>query len=247
MITFPSEDVPLYPCVLLLDTSKSMLRPFKADSGIEKIPINELNEALHSFQKTLIYENGESGKKNDYICDRIDVAIITFGGPPQVIKSFTRPDKLELPILVANGENTPMAEGIIKAIDVLVERKRYYDSNDRESRIPSIILMTDGRPTDRIDKQTLSITDKWKYAVEKVRQAKELIKAKEKTKDNDIAFVIFAYSTDKDCLSNLSEISHEEPKLLEKAKYKECLQLVSKTLIDIVNNQKDLHKEAGEW
>src|ERR1019366_7984381 len=115
--------------VLLLDTSGSM-------AG-EKIA--HLNEALKSFKEETL--------KDDLARKRVDLAVLAFGGSVQLMQDFCSVEDFEPPVLSAGG-GTPLGEAILKAADMLEERKRQYKQQGIEIGRPWIFLLTDGAPTD---------------------------------------------------------------------------------------------------
>jgi uncharacterized protein YegL len=115
--------------VLLLDTSGSM-------AG-EKIA--HLNEALKSFKEETL--------KDDLARKRLDLAVLAFGGSVQLMQDFCSVEDFEPPVLSAGG-GTPLGEAILKAADMLEERKRQYKQQGIDYYRPWIFLLTDGAPTD---------------------------------------------------------------------------------------------------
>ena len=82
------------PCVLLLDTSKSM-------NGDR---IAALNKGLQAFRDEVI--------KDPLGRQRVEVAVVTFGGTVQVIQHFVTVDNFIAPVLLvfwrnANGQRHP--------------------------------------------------------------------------------------------------------------------------------------------
>ncbi|MEZ5307069.1 MAG: hypothetical protein R2684_07985 [Pyrinomonadaceae bacterium] len=125
---FAENPEPRCPCVLLLDTSKSM----------EGESIAQLNAGLQAFRSELF---------EDSLClKRVEVAIITFG-PVTVEQNFTTVDTLHMPHLTASG-NTPLGGAVSRGISLLNERKVLLRKNGIKLFRPWIFLMTDGEPTD---------------------------------------------------------------------------------------------------
>src|SRR3989442_3935907 len=93
--------------VLLLDTSGSM-------AG-EKIAA--LNEGLKLFR--------EEVSKDDLAAKRVDLAVLTFGSAVTVLSQFSSVEDTEVRELEASG-STPMGEAILRAADLIEDRKRQY-------------------------------------------------------------------------------------------------------------------------
>ncbi len=117
------------PCVLLLDVSGSM----------KGAPINQLNAGLKSFAESL--------QKNELAAMRVEVAILTFGGSPNLKQDFVTADQFTPPELAAQG-GTPMGAAINMALDKLEERKQIYKRAGISYFRPWVFLITDGEPTD---------------------------------------------------------------------------------------------------
>ena len=117
--------------VLLLDTSGSM----------DGDKIEHLNQALKSFKEETL--------KDDLARKRVDLAVLTFGGTVQLAQDFCSIEDFEPPVLSAGG-GTPLGEAILKAADMLEERKRQYKQQGIDYYRPWIFLLTDGAPTDMV-------------------------------------------------------------------------------------------------
>jgi uncharacterized protein YegL len=125
---FVDNPEPRCPCVLLLDTSKSM-------SGKA---IAELNAGLKLFHDELL--------EDELAAKRVEVAIVAFG-PVRVESDFSTPEFFAAPELSAEGE-TPLGAAVEKALELLEERKETYKQNGINYYRPWIFLITDGAPTD---------------------------------------------------------------------------------------------------
>jgi uncharacterized protein YegL len=138
-----SNPEPRCPCVLLLDTSRSM----------QGKAINELNAGLQAFK--------DSVSNDELAMQRIEIAIITFGGAVNIVQDFITIDQFIPPILSVNGL-TPMGEAIDIALEHLQERKQIYRENGVSYYRPWIFLITDGEPT-----------DEWQNAARRIQQAED--------------------------------------------------------------------------
>lgn len=116
--------------VLVLDTSGSMVANNK---------IAQLNDGLRFFKEDVI--------SDELASKRVDLAVITFGQGVTVAHDFSSVEDFDPPALQAGGL-TPMGEAILKAMDLIEERKLEYKSRGIDYYRPWIFLITDGEPTD---------------------------------------------------------------------------------------------------
>ena len=115
-------------CVLVLDVSGSM----------NGEPINELNEGLKTFKKTV---GADPNAKR-----RLEVSVITFESSVKTEMESTLFEKIEeFPILNVGG-STKLVDGVNEAIKKVKERKTYYKKSGQKYYRPWIVLMTDGEP-----------------------------------------------------------------------------------------------------
>jgi uncharacterized protein YegL len=128
-VEFANNPEPRCPCVLLLDTSYSMLGP----------KIDQLNAGLASFQQDLMSDN--------LAMLRVEVGIVTFGGRVDIIQDFVTAGQFAAPYLSVNG-NTPMGQAINTALNMIDMRKQEYKANGIAYFRPWVFLITDGEPTD---------------------------------------------------------------------------------------------------
>jgi len=126
-LEFAENPEPRCPCVLLLDTSRSM----------DGHPISALNLGLQAFRDELL--------KDPLARQRVEIAIITFGGRVEVLQGFVTVDNFTPPLLQAQGQ-TPMGTAILKALDLLDARKAQYQANGIVYYRPWVFLITDGAP-----------------------------------------------------------------------------------------------------
>jgi len=117
---------PRIACVLLLDTSSSMVGA----------PIDELNRGFQLFCEEI--------KKDDLAKKR---AVITFGGTARVEIPFIEGRDLEPRRLTASG-GTPLGAALDLALDQLSEQKQAYREAGLEYYRPWLFVLTDGAPTD---------------------------------------------------------------------------------------------------
>ena len=126
-VEFAENPEPRCPCVLLLDTSGSM----------KGAPIDALNQGIQAFQLSV--------SKDPLASRRVEVAVLTFDSQIQVIQDFVTADQFQPPTLTAQGQ-TKMGSGIIKALDMVKDRKATYKANGVAYYRPWIFMITDGEP-----------------------------------------------------------------------------------------------------
>jgi len=137
---FADNPEPRCPCVLVLDTSSSM-------GGA---PIQELNAGLQLFPQDV--------GQDDLAAKRVEVAIVTFGGHVTQVQDFTTVDNFMGTPLTASG-GTPMGEALELAVQMVRDRKQTYKDNYIKYFRPWIFLITDGAPTDSIERAQQFIPD----------------------------------------------------------------------------------------
>ena len=187
-VEFATNPEPRCACVLLLDVSGSM-------SGRA---IDALNEGLQAFSTDLV---GDSLARQ-----RVEVAIVTFGGDVQVVQDFVTAGQFEPSSLHAGG-GTPMGAAIAKALDLVEERKGAYKENGVLYYRPWIFLITDGEPT-----------DEWHDAARRVKTAEEA---------NGLAF--FAVGVEGANMDVLSRIAVRKPLKLQGLKFVELFVWLSQS------------------
>lgn len=181
--------------VMLVDTSGSM-------SG----NLHEVNEGL-KFLKADI-------EGDDLASKRVDLAIVTFDDNPKVVHSFSSIENFEPPTLTAGG-STAMGAAILKAAEMVEERKQLYKSKGMDYFRPWIFMITDGEPTDMNPGDS-----KWNQVVSTVLDGEKYKK-----------FLFFCVAVDSANTEVLKQIAppNRPPARLKQGAFKELFAWVSKS------------------
>lgn len=123
--SFVAKEQRALPIFILADTSGSM--------GGEKI--NTLNLAMREMLNVL--------NNTDDIRGKFQLCVIGFGGDVKVIQPLEDIEEMQLPELSASG-NTPMGRAF-ETVKEMIEDRNIVSSR---SYIPTIVLISDGIPTD---------------------------------------------------------------------------------------------------
>jgi uncharacterized protein YegL len=124
---FVDNPEPRCPCVLLLDTSSSMAGE----------PLAALEAGLDVFRDEL--------QRDPLARQRVEVAMVTFGSPVEVVRTFETVDRFELPPLQPRGQ-TPLGTALLQALDLIESRKVLYRAHGVTYSRPWLFLITDGMP-----------------------------------------------------------------------------------------------------
>jgi uncharacterized protein YegL len=142
------------PCLLVLDASYSM--GSVGPSG--KKAIDELNEGIRIFIQSL--------QDDPTALTRVQVAVVSVGGPrnnADLLLDWTDANELQPFSLTANG-TTPLAEGILLALNSIEDLKNKLKQNGISYTRPWIFIISDGEPT--------SLSDVWADAVRACENAR---------------------------------------------------------------------------
>ena len=140
---------PRVPISLVLDVSGSM----------EGAPLEELNEGVASFFRSL--------QEDEVARYAAEVSVITFGDQVTQVVPFGPLDTVTPPILTARGK-TRLGEAVSLALVSLERRKELYQALGVDYYQPWMVLMTDGKPTDDVERAaqgTCALVEKGKLTL----------------------------------------------------------------------------------
>ena len=126
-VEFAENPEPRCPCVLLLDTSASM----------QGRPLDALNAGVKTFRDELV--------KDPLASRRVEVALVTFDSEVKVVQPFISAEQFDPPTLTCQGF-TYTGSAIIKALDLIQDRKALYRANGIAYYRPWVLMITDGAP-----------------------------------------------------------------------------------------------------
>jgi uncharacterized protein YegL len=212
------------PAVLILDTSGSMTTESRTSAGERKSRIEQVNEGLELFKREV------TSKEN--AADRVDVALVEFGGGVDAADDWTTIRDWTPPTLSAGGK-TPMGEAIKRAIDLAEEVKEYYRSEGIAYTRPSLWLLTDGQPTDM---------DPGDSTWEKVRGDLEMGVAD----DHFLFFAMGVGDADVETLDALVEGTGKPALEIEEGTFEEYFRFVSNSLENVSSEDGEPDKVANE-
>jgi uncharacterized protein YegL len=161
-------------------------------------PIAALNAGLQAYKNDLMADSLAS--------QRVEVAIVTFGGRIETVVPFCTAQNFQPPSLVVSGD-TPMGAAITTGMDMVATRKQLYKQQGLHYFRPWIFLITDGGPT-----------DEW-------RSAAELVKQKETAK----AFAFFSVGVEGANFDVLKQIGTRDPLRLDGLRFTELFVWLSQS------------------
>jgi uncharacterized protein YegL len=129
---------PRIPICLVLDVSGSMIGA----------PIAELQDGVEQFFGAI--------RGDEVARSSAEISIVTFGSEVEIALDFRAIDSQIVPDLEASGL-TPMGRAVETALDLLEARKAEYRNAGVDYYQPWLVLMSDGHPTDAIDRAAARI------------------------------------------------------------------------------------------
>lgn len=124
------------PIVVCVDCSYSM----RQNQRLQKVM-----EGLHAFRQEM---------ENDRIaCDTVELCLVQFSGEAaRVVCDFATPDVLQLPDTLATEGETPLADAVNLALEMIEQRKARYADYGISYYRPWMVIIGDGDET-RSDRQ----------------------------------------------------------------------------------------------
>lgn len=182
--------------VLVMDTSSSM-------SGDK---IRQLNDGINYFRDDVLAD--------DLARKRVEVSLVSFGGTVTVEQDFRSIDSFDPGSMTAGG-GTPMGEAILRATEMLRQRKAGYRAQGIDYYRPWIFLITDGEPTDMSPGDPM-----WNDVVQAVHGGEQ---ARE--------FLFFAVAVEGADIGTLRQIAPPErpPLLLRPGRFKDMFAWLSRS------------------
>src|SRR5689334_14942735 len=136
---------PRVPVCLCLDVSLSMSGNVEwgAAPGITGVPIDELNAGLEVF-----YREVKRDPRSRYAAE---IAVVSFSDSIFPVQDFIPVLEADPPVLQLDedGTGTHLGKAVEFCLDLLQERNRKYAAAGVDRYQPWLIIMTDGRPTDK--------------------------------------------------------------------------------------------------
>jgi uncharacterized protein YegL len=160
--------------------------------------IAQLNEALQTYRNELLADS--------LAAQRVEVAIVTFGGQVETVCPFVTVDRFQPPTLKVHG-NTPMGAAVVQGIDMLAQRKQFYKQQGLHYFRPWLFLFTDGGPT-----------DDW-------HEARDLVQRGEADK----AFAFFAVGVEGAKFDILRQVAVRAPLCLKENRFREMFLWLSQS------------------
>lgn len=196
LIEIANPQQPHNATVLLLDTSSSM-------AGDK---ISQLNEGLKIFKDDVL--------SNKLARKQSELSVVTFGDGINVIHDFSSIEEFEPPALVASGA-TPMGSGILKAMDLVEQRKTEYKTKGVDYYRPWIFMITDGGPTDMQPGDSM-----WNEVIKKVHDG-----------ESNAKFLFFTIGVEPANMEILKQIAplEREPLKLKQGMFREMFLWLSKS------------------
>jgi uncharacterized protein YegL len=187
---------------LVLDVSGSMSGP----------KIESLIAAVREFGLQL--------KADELGRERVEVSIVTVGGPPKVAVDFVLANDFAPPTFIASG-GSPVPEGIWMQIELIQRRRATYKRIGIDSYKPCVLTVTDGGipHNDWFDR------------------TKKLIHDLETTEVVEDRIAFFTVGVDGADMQSLAELSYRKPLPLDPSKFREMFRWMGLLMSSISRSQ----------
>lgn len=154
------------PVCLCIDTSGSMSS--KDDDPNGKSRIARVKEGIEAFYQEI--RNDEMTLYSAEIC------IVGFSDEPYIVRPFgtLQEDEKGKDVNIKSGGNGDIGLGVLKALELLNERKQMYKSNGVDYYQPWLIIMSDGHTTAKNKEDAKKAIEKAHAEVKKLEQDKKL-------------------------------------------------------------------------
>ncbi len=115
--------------LFLIDTSMAMMGE----------SINVTSQALNHFREEI--------KKNRYLCEILDIAVVEFNSTVHVVQDFAPLECMKPAFFFPSG-SSDLNSGLTFATDMILEKSRLYRKNGIPQNIPWLIVITDDGGSD---------------------------------------------------------------------------------------------------
>lgn len=121
------------------NTQKKLATVFLCDDSLSTKggPIDQINRNIELFVQELT--------RDEIAAETVELAIVSFGGGVDVLQDFVKAGDFQPPTLSAGG-NAPIGDAVLKALDMVEDRKSTYRREGYDLFRPWILLFTDGKP-----------------------------------------------------------------------------------------------------
>jgi uncharacterized protein YegL len=170
-----------------------------ASGSMQGERIAQLNEGVRTFSVEL--------KQDRLASKRAEIGVIAFGDTVKVVREIESANTFTPPTLLAKG-GTPMGEAICLGLDRLDARQADYRNNGISRYRPWVFLVTDGAPTDNIER-----------AIKRIHEGEERKQ-----------FSFFAVGVDGADMNTLARLSVSAPVMLRGLQFEAMFRWLSASL-----------------
>ena len=170
-------------------------------------------------------------KADPLASERVEVAVVTFGGHVVVARDFALLGSSEPPLFTAGGA-TPLGEAVCKAGDLISNRRKHYKRYGTDSFKPFVLVITDGAPTDNL-----------------VTEARAVVHDLETAAAEEDRVAFFFVGVEGADMKVLESISYRKPRPLNPQDFRGMFRWLSASVRSISRSQvgQDVELPAPEW